>query len=348
MGFTGSLRAGRALFDAAASRPDPIPVYAEMGSVNPVFLLPEALAARGDAIAAGLVNSATLGVGQFCTNPGLTIAIGGEALDRCVHKMRELIHDAQPGTMLYPALLDAYEAGVRRLSAVEGVSTIRGSVNSGDVTQARPSLFETGADVFVRNGDIGQEVFGPSTVVVRCGSRAEMEAVARRLDGQLTATIHGTAEDLKTYASLVSILEGKAGRLIVNGFPTGVEVCASMQHGGPYPATTDSRSTSVGTAAIHRFARPVAYQGFPQSLLPVELQDANPRGIWRLVDGEMTRDALPSMTELTRADWQLRSDVPPPRRAAHGVASDTGCAASHADPATRCGRSPSSGPAAGC
>ena len=140
VGFTGSLRAGRALFDAAASRPDPIPVYAEMGSVNPVFLLPEALAARGDAIAAGLVNSVTLGVGQFCTNPGLTIAIGGEALDRCVHKMRELIHDAQPGTMLYPALLDAFEAGVRRLSAVEGVSTIRASGNVG-----------SGASVVIRN-----------------------------------------------------------------------------------------------------------------------------------------------------------------------------------------------------
>jgi NADP-dependent aldehyde dehydrogenase len=289
VGFTGSLRAGRALFDAAASRPDPIPVYAEMGSVNPVFLLPEALAAGGVAIAAGLVNSATLGVGQFCTNPGLTIAVGGEALDRCVHTMRELIHDAQPGTMLYPALLDAFEAGVRRLSAVEGISTIRASGNAG---QARPSLFETSADVFLRNGDIGQEVFGPSTVIVRCASRDEMEAVARRLDGQLTATMHGTPEDLKAHASLVSILEGKAGRLIVNGFPTGVEVCASMQHGGPYPATTDSRSTSVGTAAIHRFARPVAYQGFPQPLLPVELQDANPRGIWRLVDGEMTRAAL--------------------------------------------------------
>jgi NADP-dependent aldehyde dehydrogenase len=191
--------------------------------------------------------------------------------------------------MLYPALLDAFVAGVRRLSAVEGVSTT--SAN-GDAAQACPSLFETGADVFLRNGDIGHEVFGPSTVVIRCASRDEMETVARRLEGQLTATMHGTPEDLTAYASLVSILEGKAGRLIVNGFPTGVEVCASMQHGGPYPATTDSRSTSVGTAAIHRFARPVAYQGFPQSLLPVELQDTNPRGIWRLVDGEMTKNAL--------------------------------------------------------
>jgi NADP-dependent aldehyde dehydrogenase len=191
--------------------------------------------------------------------------------------------------MLYPALLDAFVAGVRRLSAVEGVSTTRAN---GDAAQACPSLFETGADVFLRNGDIGHEVFGPSTVVIRCASRDEMETVARRLEGQLTATMHGTPEDLTAYASLVSILEGKAGRLIVNGFPTGVEVCASMQHGGPYPATTDSRSTSVGTAAIHRFARPVAYQGFPQSLLPVELQDTNPRGIWRLVDGEMTKNAL--------------------------------------------------------
>jgi NADP-dependent aldehyde dehydrogenase len=200
-----------------------------------------------------------------------------------------LIRDAQPGTMLYPALLDAFEAGVRRLCAVEGVSAMRAS---GDGAQARPSLFETGADVFLRNHDLCEEVFGPSTVVVRCASRDEMEAVARQLEGQLTATIHGTSEDLNEYASLVSILERKAGRLIVNGFPTGVEVCASMQHGGPYPATTDSRSTSVGTAAIDRFARPVAYQGFPQSLLPIELQDGNPRGIWRLIDGHMTRNTL--------------------------------------------------------
>ncbi len=151
-------------------------------------------------------------------------------------------------------------------------------------------MFETSARVFMQHRELGEEIFGPSTVVVRCGSRDEMEAVARRLDGQLTATIHGTPSDLAEYASLVSILENKAGRLIFNDFPTGVEVCASMQHGGPYPATTDSRTTSVGTAAIHRFVRPVAYQNFPQSSLPVELQDANPRRIWRLVDGELTKD----------------------------------------------------------
>jgi alpha-ketoglutaric semialdehyde dehydrogenase len=291
--FTGSLRAGRALFDAAASRPDPIPVYAEMGSVNPVFLLPEALSERAEAIAEGLKNSVMLGVGQFCTNPGLTIGIGGEPFERFVRRMEDLIRHAQPGTMLYPALLQSYEAGIERLSAIEGMCTTRSSIVDGVTElQARPSLFVTNAHMFTQHRELGEEVFGPSTILVRCDSREEMEAVARRLDGQLTATIHGTRSDLAEYESLVSILEDKAGRLIVNGFPTGVEVCASMQHGGPYPATTNSRTTSVGTAAIHRFARPVAYQDFPHSLLPVELQDANPRKIWRVVDGEMTKDGL--------------------------------------------------------
>jgi NADP-dependent aldehyde dehydrogenase len=290
--FTGSLRAGRALFDAAASRPDPIPVYAEMGSVNPVFLLPGALAERAEAIAEGLKNSVTLGVGQFCTNPGLTIGIGDEAFERFARRMKQLIGDAPPGRMLYPTLFQSYEAGVDRLSAIEGMCTTRSTVNLDAGSHARASMFETGAQMFIGRPELGEEVFGPSTVVIRCGSRDEMDAVARRLDGQLTATIHGTPADLVEYASLVSILEDKAGRLIVNGFPTGVEVCASMQHGGPYPATTDSRTTSVGTAATHRFVRPVAYQDFPQSSLPVELQDANPRKIWRMVDGQMTKEVL--------------------------------------------------------
>ena len=300
VGFTGSLRAGRALFDAAVARPDPIPVYAEMGSVNPVFVLPGALAERADAIAEGLKNSVTLGVGQFCTNPGLTIGIDDEGFQRFIGRMAVLIGEAPPGPMLYPAIFESYQAGVRRLTAIDDTRTIRSSIDAGaplDLArdkqdcQARPALFATGARTFMRHRELGEERFGPSTVIVRCGSRDEMEAVARRLDGQLTATIHGTPADLTEYASLISILSDKAGRLIVNGFPTGVEVCPSMQHGGPYPATTDSKTTSVGTAAIHRFARPLAYQNFPQSSLPVELQDANPRGIWRLVDGEMTRGA---------------------------------------------------------
>jgi alpha-ketoglutaric semialdehyde dehydrogenase len=293
VGFTGSLRAGRALFDAAARRPDPIPVYAEMGSVNPVFLLPEALAERAEAIADGLAASVMLGVGQFCTNPGLVVAVGTRSFDRFVRRLEDLIRAAQPGTMLYPAILQSYEAGVRRLSALEGMSTVRASIgDAGQDARARPSLFDTTAQTFMRHRELAEEVFGPSTVVVRCGSCDEMAAVARGLEGQLTATIHGTPADLAEHAWLVSILENRAGRLVVNAFPTGVEVCASMQHGGPYPATTDSRTTSVGSAAIVRFVRPVAYQNFPPSSLPVELQDANPRGIWRLVDGEMTKGEL--------------------------------------------------------
>ena len=291
VGFTGSLRAGRALFDAAADRPEPIPVYAEMGSVNPVFVLPGAIAERASSLAEGLKDSVTLGVGQFCTNPGLTIGVGDERFDAFVRQLDGLMGAAPSGTMLTPAICHAYEAGVRRLSGLDGVSTRRSSTAS-EEAQALPSLFVTDGGAFLRHPDIGEEVFGPSTVVVRCGSREELEAVARQLDGQLTATVHGTAADLEQYAWLVSILEQKAGRLIVNGFPTGVEVCPSMHHGGPYPATTDARSTSVGTAAIHRFARPVAYQNVPQWLLPAELQDPNPRGIWRLVDGQLTKDAV--------------------------------------------------------
>ena len=291
VGFTGSLRAGRALFDAAAARPEPIPVYAEMGSVNPVFVLPGAIAERAQALAAGLKDSVTMGVGQFCTNPGLTIGVGDSGFDGLVQQLDAQMRTAPPGTMLTPSICGAYEAGVLRLSAIDGISTTRSSVGAQE-SQGVPSLFVTQASVLLRHHEVAEEVFGPSTVVIRCSSRDELFEVARRLQGQLTATIHGTPADLEDYAPLVSILENKAGRLIVNGFPTGVEVCPSMQHGGPYPATTDSRSTSVGTAAIHRFVRPVAYQNFPQTLLPAELQDGNPRGIWRLIDGELTQETV--------------------------------------------------------
>jgi NADP-dependent aldehyde dehydrogenase len=292
VGFTGSLRAGRALFNAAAARPDPIPVYAEMGSVNPVFLLPGALRERADAIAEGMKNSVTLGVGQFCTCPGMSVGISDPNFARFVERLEELITNAQPGTMLYPGIFESYEAGVNRLSNIDGVRTTRCSTTVVKPLDARPSMFETDTQTFISHHELSEEVFGPSTVVVRCGSREEMEAVARNLEGHLTATIHGTPADLAEYASVVSILENKVGRLIFNGYPTGVEVCASMQHGGPYPATTDSRTTSVGTAAILRFARPIAYQNFPQETLPPELQNANPRNIWRLVDGQMSKEVI--------------------------------------------------------
>jgi NADP-dependent aldehyde dehydrogenase len=291
VGFTGSLRGGRALFDAAASRPDPIPVYAEMGSVNPVFILPGALRERSEAIAEGLKNSVTLGVGQFCTCPGLAVGLLDENFARFADKLGGLIASAQPGTMLYPGILQGYEEGVKRLGEIEGLQTTQSQIDADSAkTEARPAVFSTNARTFMRHHELSEEVFGPSTVVVGCDSREEMEQIARNLVGHLTATIHGTAEDLRDYDWLVSILENKAGRLVFNGYPTGVEVCASMHHGGPYPAMTDYRSTSVGTAAIERFARPVCYQNFPQAALPVELQNVNQRGVWRLVDNQLTKE----------------------------------------------------------
>ncbi|MBS1786191.1 MAG: aldehyde dehydrogenase (NADP(+)) [Acidobacteria bacterium] len=292
VGFTGSLRGGRALFDVAASRPDPIPVYAEMGSTNPVFFLPGALRERGEALAEAMKNSVTLGVGQFCTNPGLTIGLSGEDFSRFTEKLGALIMDVPSGTMLYPGILTAYEQGVKELGEIEGVKKIQSNHTTElSRTEARAAMLATDAANFLQHHALGEEVFGPSTVVVGCSSKEELETVAGKLEGHLTATIHGTEDDLAEFAGLVSILENKVGRLIFNGFPTGVEVCASMQHGGPYPATTDSRSTSVGTAAISRFTRPVSYQNFPQAALPVELQNENERGIWRLVENQFTKES---------------------------------------------------------
>lgn len=290
VGFTGSLRAGRALFDAAARRPEPIPVYAEMGSVNPVFILPQALSERAETIAQGMKSSVLIGTGQLCTCPGLAIGIGDEHFTRFSNELKQLITGSAPGPMLHAGILHAYEAGLDRLAAIEGVETAQ-SASSSDPNkiEARPSVFLTGPDTFMKHRALSEELFGPSTVVVRCSSREDLMAIATKLEGHLTATIHGTSKDLSDYAGLVSILEEKAGRLIFNGFPTGVELCASMQHGGPYPATTDSKTTSVGTAAILRFARPVAYQNFPDVALPPELQNANPRGVWRLVDGQWNK-----------------------------------------------------------
>ncbi|MCI0665502.1 MAG: aldehyde dehydrogenase (NADP(+)) [Acidobacteria bacterium] len=291
VGFTGSLRGGRALFDAAAQRPDPIPVYAEMGSINPVFILPGALQLRATAIAEGLKQSVTLGAGQFCTNPGLAVVLRGEISNNFVNTLGEMIAGEPPASMLYPGVLQAYESGINKISEIPGINKVQSSHNpDAGKTEARPTMFVTGALTFLQHHELSEEVFGPSTVIVTCDSREEMETVARNLHGHLTATIHGNEEDLDQNQSLISILENKVGRLIFNGFPTGVEVCASMHHGGPYPATTDMRSTSVGTAAIQRFARPICYQNFPQPALPIELQNTNHRKIWRLVDNQLTKD----------------------------------------------------------
>lgn len=281
--FTGSHAGGRALFDAAAARERPIPVYAEMGSINPVFLLPSSLDARADEIAQGFIQSVNLGVGQFCTNPGLVLAAASPGLDKFLQATAAAAKGAPPAPMLHAGIHTAYEAGVARLAETSGVSRLASSSGATD-TQAKCTIFTTEANLLEEHPELADEVFGPASLVLRCESPGEMLAFARRLDGQLTAALHGSEQDLLDNAELVRVLERKVGRLIFNGFPTGIEVCAAMHHGGPYPATTHSGFTSIGPAAIHRFVKPVCYQNFPDAALPAELREANPRGITRLVD----------------------------------------------------------------
>jgi NADP-dependent aldehyde dehydrogenase len=272
--FTGSLRAGRALFDAASARPEPIPFFAEMGSVNPVFILPGALAERGPALAGATCGSVNMGVGQFCTSPGLILGVEGETMNAFADALRAAFQAAPAGTMLTSGIRSAYEKSVKHVSELTGIrTTVTGNAANESLNQAQPRLFEVPGSALDTHHELLHEIFGPATVLIRCSSADEMKAFVRRMEGSLTATIHGTPADLEEYRGMISLLETKAGRLIFNGFPTGVEVCASMQHGGPYPSTTDSRFTSVGTAAIQRFARPVCYQDWPQTLLPPELRD---------------------------------------------------------------------------
>lgn len=291
--FTGSERGGRALFDAAVTRPCPIPVYAEMGSTNPVFLLPGALAERGTAIAEGFVQSMTMGVGQFCTQPGIVLGAKGSALDQFLQAAAGQVSKAPPALMLNAPICRTFHQGTETISGLEGVHLVERAAGSDPaVNTSGAVLFETDVETFLAQPLLSEEVFGPSSIVVTCDDRSAMMRVADALKGQLTATIHGTPADLAEYADLVRLLERKAGRLVFNGFPTGIEVCSAMHHGGPYPATTDSHHTSIGTAALRRFIRPVCFQNFPEAGLPEPLQNANPRGIWRLVDDQMTRDAI--------------------------------------------------------
>lgn len=292
IGFTGSYRGGKAIFDAAVRRPEPIPMYAEMGSTNPVFVLPGALQERAEALAQGLANSVTLGVGQFCTNPGLVVAVQSGAAEDFITKTATAIAGVNAGTMLSPAIKKAFDAGIQKLTQTAGVTVLAQGAANEHGCGGTPHLLQTSAAAFRANPEIGEEVFGPSTVYVSAATKAELLALAADLPGHLTATLHATATDLAEYTDLIQILERKVGRLLINGFPTGVEVCAAMVHGGPFPATTDTRTTSVGTAAIYRFTRPVCYQDFPDAVLPAELQNANPLGIWRQVNGQLTREGI--------------------------------------------------------
>ncbi len=284
--FTGSFKAGKAIFDAAMGRPEPIPVYAEMGSSNPVFVLPRAARENSESIAAGFAASVTLGVGQFCTNPGLLLY--ENAGDHFKNALKKEFEKTSGGTMLTPGIVTAYQSGVLKQTQREGVEKLASGSAGENGNYAQPSLLSVDAGIFMNNPEMEEEIFGPVSLAVNAGTKAEMLNMARALSGHLTATVFGTPEDLEEYHELFDILELKAGRLLINGFPTGVEVCSAMVHGGPFPATTDSRSTSVGTASVSRFTRPVCYQNFPEDLLPVELRNKNTLGIHRLINGDQT------------------------------------------------------------
>ncbi|MBD9517783.1 aldehyde dehydrogenase (NADP(+)) [Pseudomonas sp. PDM22] len=291
VGFTGSLKGGRALCDLAAARPQPIPVFAEMSSINPVLVLPAALEARGEKIARELADSVVMGCGQFCTNPGLVIGIASPAFSLFVANLIAEIGQRPAQTMLNAGTLKSYEKGIARLLTHPAIRHLAGQPQEGK--QAQPQLFQARAELLLAGEELLQEeVFGPTTIVVEVADEAELLRALDGLHGQLTITLIAESEDLSRFAVLVPVLERKAGRLLINGYPTGVEVCDAMVHGGPYPATSDARGTSVGSLAIDRFLRPVCYQNYPDALLPDALKDDNPLGIARLVDGETTRSAV--------------------------------------------------------
>lgn len=291
VGFTGSRGGGLALLKLAQARAVPIPVYAEMSSINPVLLLPDALSKRGAALGTAFVGSLTMGAGQFCTNPGLVLAIEGEGLDAFVSAATDALAQADAATMLTPAIHDAYVRGADALASRQGVETLARGKPGETATFGQAVLFQTSAAAFLADAQMGHEVFGASSIIVRCLDEAEMRAVLSGLEGQLTATLHMDEDDAPVAARLLPVLERKVGRILANGWPTGVEVAQAMVHGGPYPATSDARTTSVGSLAIDRFLRPVSYQNLPDILLPPELRDGDgAAGLPRLIDGRRIED----------------------------------------------------------
>lgn len=291
VGFTGSLKGGRALCDMAAARPQPIPVFAEMSSINPMLMLPEALKSRGAQIAQDLADSVVMGCGQFCTNPGLILGIKSPEYTQLIVQLTEIMNSKAAQTMLNSGTLKSYVSGLEHLKQHQGVEHLAGQVQQG--TQAQPQLFKADVALLLAGDQLLQEeVFGPTTIVIEVENKTQLIQALNSMNGQLTISLIGDAKDLDVFADLVAVLEEKAGRLLLNGYPTGVEVCDAMVHGGPYPATSDARGTSVGTLAIDRYLRPVCYQNYPQSLLPKALHDANPLNLLRLINGEMTRNSI--------------------------------------------------------
>jgi len=289
VGFTGSFNGGKALFDLANTRPEPIPVFAEMGSTNPVFILPGILKEKAETIAAGLAGSITMGVGQFCTNPGLTFITKSDSANQFIAELSSKINEFPASTMLTAGINTAFDKKIKSTLEIDAVEEIATGKSVDSVNSAKARIFKTAIASFSKNKALAEENFGPSSVIVEADTKEQILDAARNLEGHLTATIHGTDGDFAEYKELFDILELKVGRILINGYPTGVEVCHSMVHGGPYPATTAPQSTSVGTGAIKRFVRPVCFQDYPDAILPIALRRGNPLHIWRLVNGNLEK-----------------------------------------------------------
>jgi len=292
VGFTGSINGGRALYNLAAQREEPIPVFAEMGSVNPVIILPNALQNRNESLAKTYASSITLGAGQFCTNPGLLLGIKSDELSSFIQDLSKEIIEISPSCMLHPNIIEAYESNKEKILSQPELNVVADYDLDVQINYARQTITTVKGNTFLQNPTLHQEVFGPFSMVVECDDAVQLEAVISQLEGQLTGTIIADEDEISNYLSVVSALQNRVGRIIYNGVPTGVEVCPSMVHGGPYPSSTDSRFTAVGIHSIKRWVRPFSYQDWPNELLPDELKNQNPLGILRLVNNKQTKHVI--------------------------------------------------------
>ena len=292
VGFTGSIRGGRALFDLAAKREEPIPVFAEMGSINPVVILPNALKNRGEALAKTYAGSITLGTGQFCTNPGLLLGIKGEELSEFIQNLSNEIVKIEPSSMLHPNIIGAYESNKQKALSQPELTVVADFNSDVKPNYARQTVTTVEGATFIKNTTLHQEVFGPYSMVVQCENAEQLEQIISKLEGQLTGTLIADNDEASQYSQVIDALQNRVGRIIFNGVPTGVEVCPSMVHGGPYPASTDSRFTAVGIHSIKRWVRPFSYQDWPNNLLPDALKNENPLKISRLVNNKQTTDTI--------------------------------------------------------
>ncbi|MFO7673535.1 MAG: aldehyde dehydrogenase family protein, partial [Lutibacter sp.] len=292
VGFTGSVGGGRALYNLASQRPEPIPVFAEMGSVNPVIILPQAAKNKGTEWAKTYAGSITLSSGQFCTNPGLILGIKGIDLTNFIQKLSEEIVKIEPTCMLHPNIIGAYETKKAAMQKQAGLQTPAIFSEEIAANYGRQAITTVEGHTFLQNSALHQEVFGPFSMVVQCENAQQLEEIITNLEGQLTGTVLAENDELENYNKVINALQNRVGRIIFNGVPTGVEVCAAMVHGGPYPASTDSRFTAVGINSIKRWVRPFSFQSWPNSLLPNELKDENPLVISRIIDGKSTIEPL--------------------------------------------------------